>query len=911
MTQNTNVQLKKDIRFLTTLLGDVIREQEGEEFFLKIEQIRKFAREIREKKNPELIDQQKKIIQSLRIEEAYKIARAFTIYFQLVNIAEERQRVRRIREYEKDPSLLQDMSLRKLFHDLREKKVTREDMLEFLSHMEIELVLTAHPTEAKRRTVLDHLLRISLNLASQEKEDLTSLEQETLVKQTKTTLEILWQTSEIRQRKVEVLDEVDQTLFYFQRTIMRVVPELHEKVLKEYHHFYGLRPLKLEPFVYFGSWVGSDRDGNPNVTCDVTRQAVSIHQHVIFKMYQTSVENLMLVFSQSLSFVKVSQKLLKSLKQDSMQMPKLAKDLDRFETNEVYRKKLSFMYQKLFNSIRRVKPCYASEQEFLNDILLIKESLEKNKGRLAGSGGLDHLIWQVRTFGFYLARMDFRDHSKKIKSTVLELFGCEYLDETFLLNKISKPLSLKRPAVLSAGSKDILEQLAIIREIQEEQNQHIVEDYIISMTESPVDVLALFYLARTAGLIKLEKGKVKHATLGIVPLFESIGALEKCHEVMEHLFSLPVYRSYVQSRGNFQQVMLGYSDSSKDGGYLAANWKLYSAQKKLAETADRHGIKLQIFHGKGGTIDRGGGESHKAILAQPFAAAGGHIKITEQGEVIAQKYSNAVIAERNLEQLISAVLWTNLVSKKEIKANKNIPDWEERVNFLAEHSFRCYRDLIFKTEGFLDFFHEATPIQILEFARIGSRPSRRDEKKAFEDLRAISWVFSWIQSRYIVSAWFGIGGSLEYYIKERGASGLEELREMYNEWPFFRSLINNAQISLAKTDLYIAEQYGALVKDETLRNRVHGLISEEYKRTVEKVLEISGQKELLDFHPVLKESIRARNPYVDPLNYIQLRFLEEVRRDNFHTVQKTHQRLVYETLLLTVNGIAFGMKSTG
>jgi len=903
--------LKKEVRFLTTLLGDVIREQEGEGLFVKVEKVRSLAKEIREKHHPDLIAEQKRVIHSLSIEDTFKVARAFTIYFQLVNIAEEKQRLRRVRHYEKDASLLQDMSLRKLFHDLHERKVPSDTVLNLMREMEIELVLTAHPTEAKRRTVLDHLLHIASDLAQLEKEDATVLERDALVRRIKGTLEILWQTSEIRQRKVEVRDEVDQTLFYFRRTIFSLLPDFHEKVLSEYQRFYDREDLDIMPFIRFGSWVGSDRDGNPSVTCEVTRQTVFHQRRLILRMYQAAIESLMLAFSQSVLLVKVSGKLSNSLKRDSRQMRRLAKELERFEPSELYRKKLSFIYQKLENTFLEKKPGYSSEEEFLKDLLLIKESLEENKGYSASSSDLDRLIWQVRTFGFYLAKLDFRDHSKKLRKAMLELFPDESLEEPVILGKILSVSKPTRRSRLSLESRDILDQLATIRELRKSQNKHVVDDYIISMTESPSDVLTLFYLAKTAGLIRIRKSKVKQADLGIVPLFESIEALEKCHEVIDHLFSLPIYRSYLRARGECQQVMLGYSDSSKDGGYLAANWKLYSAEKKLAEVAENHRIKLQIFHGKGGTIDRGGGESHKAILAQPFAAAGGLIKVTEQGEVVAQKYSNAVIAERNLEQLVSAVMWTNLVSKREITKNEKIPVWEEQMGILSDDSFDFYRELVFNTEGFLEFYNQATPIQVLELTRIGSRPARRGEKGAFEDLRAIPWVFSWIQSRYIISAWYGIGYALESYLKKKGGSGIEELQEMYREWPFFRSIINNAQISLAKTDLYIAEQYGALVREGRLRDRIHGQISMEYQRTVEKVLEISSQKELLDFHPVLKESIRLRNPYVDPLNYVQLRFLDEIRQRNFDSKNDSYQRLVYEILLLTVNGIAFGMKSTG
>ncbi|MGH7197674.1 MAG: phosphoenolpyruvate carboxylase, partial [Candidatus Omnitrophota bacterium] len=463
--------------------------------------------------------------------------------------------------------------------------------------------------------------------------------------------------------------------------------------------------------------------------------------------------------------------------------------------------------------------------------------------------------------GFHLARLDFRDHARKLHES---------------------------PA-------QIREELDALRDIRKKVDEGLAENFILSMTETAGDMLALLKLIG------------KRERVGLVPLFETIHSLERCHEIMEELFSAPAYRSYLASRGNRQEVMLGYSDSSKDGGYFTANWKLYLAQKKLEETARRHKVKLKLFHGKGGTIDRGGGESHKAILAQPEAAPGGRIKLTEQGEVVSQKYANAVIAGRNLEQLVSAVVWANLVNKREAEHNKKIPVWEGRMEILSELSYRSYRGLVFETPGFLDFYRQATPIRVLQMSRIGSRPASRAGEETIENLRAIPWVFSWIQSRYIISAWYGIGHALETYSEERGPKGLEELREMYEEWPFFRSLLDNVRVSLAKTDLTIAGQYAELVEDAGLRDRIHGAVDAEYRRAVSRVLEISSQSELLDFHTTLKDSIRLRNPSVDPLNDIQLRFLREIGTER----SEEARRKMGEILLLTVNGIASGMKSTG
>ncbi len=901
--------LRRDVRFLTTLLGDVIREQEGEPLFAAIEQIRVLAKNIRQNPDPERIQKQKNLIASLSPEEAYKVARAFTIYFQLVNIAEEAQRVRRIREYERDPAALQDMSLRKLFFDLKEQGVPGGEVLSFMSRMDIQLVLTAHPTEAKRRTVLDHLLRIASQLSGLDRTDLTLAESRSLTQGIKETLEILWQTAEIRQRKMEVLDEVDQTLFYFERTILKLLPDIHRKVRWEYERCYGPCP-PMPPFIRFGSWVGADRDGNPYVTCEVTKKAAQMHRRLILKTYLKAMETLIRNFSQSEHRAKVSRKLKISLEADEKSFPDLARELGRYENTEIYRKKFSFMHEKLENVLAGDKKFQYTSESFVADLELVKESLELNKGTLAASGDFDRLIAQARFFGFYLAQLDFRDHSKKIHGLVRQLFPEAALTEEFLLKKIQDPSQKMRPGFLSAESKDVVDQFKTLKHIREKVDGRIVDDYILSMTETPEDVLALFYLAKESGLIRIARKKVTQSEIGIVPLFETIGALERSHEIMEKLFSIPVYRSYLASRGDVQEVMLGYSDSSKDGGYLTANWKLYSTQKKLAKSAERFGVALRLFHGKGGTIDRGGGESHKAILGQPYAAVGGRIKVTEQGEVVAQKYANAVIAGRNLEQLITAVVWTNLVSKGEIEKNERLAEWESRMEVISGLSYGFYRSLVFETPDFLQFYNQATPIKVLQTAKIGSRPATRGSKKTFEELRAIPWVFSWIQSRYIVSAWYGIGHALDSYIRDRGPEGLDELRQMYKEWAFFRSLIHNAQISLAKTDLHTAEQYAALVEDPSLRSAIHGRIAEEYRLSVEKVLTISSQKELLDFNRVLKESIRYRNPYVDPLNYLQIRFLEEIRKNNLRPDDPKRQTFD-DILLLTVNGIAFGMKSTG
>ncbi|HXV18459.1 MAG TPA: phosphoenolpyruvate carboxylase, partial [Candidatus Omnitrophota bacterium] len=820
------------------------------------------------------------------------------------------QRVRRIREYERTPDSLQEMSLQKLFHDLKDEKVDFKEVERFLSGMEVELVLTAHPTEAKRRTVMDHLLRIAGQLGALNRTDGTANERERAVFQIKETLEILWQTSEIRQRRMQVMDEVDQTLFYFQRTILNLVPEIHERVERAFDRYYGADRKEIAPFIRFGSWVGADRDGNPNVTCKVTRQTVFQQRRIAFKTYLAALEDLIRKFSQSQSSAQVTKRFRDSLEEDAKLLPELAREMQRYEADELYRKKFSFIYEKLENAFKRKKGGYRTSEEFLKDLDIVKDSLEHHKGALAGRD-IGKLMNQARVFGFCLARLDFRDHKKKVRQAVAEILGPEAGETEFAKKLSSRSKQLKKTTSLTSETREILDQFKTIRDIQDREDRYAVENYILSMTESPEDILAVLVLAKEKGLLRISGKQIVESRINVIPLFETIDALDRSHEIMDQLFSLPVYRSYLASRGNAQEVMLGYSDSSKDGGYLTANWKLYLTQKRMAQVAEKRGIKLKLFHGKGGTIDRGGGESHKAILAQPYAAVGGRIKLTEQGEVVSQKYANSVIAARNLEQLVTAVVWTNLVSKKETAFNKKIPLWEERMSVLSEHSFRFYRGLVFETPGFLNFYEEGTPINILKMTNIGSRPATRGSQKSFGDLRAIPWVFSWIQSRYIISAWYGIGHAIEAYIGESGSKGLAELQEMAAEWPFFQSLMHNVQVSLAKTDLFIAEQYAALVQDASLRKSIHETISAEYRRAVSSVLKVCQQDELLGFHKVLKESIRLRNPYVDPLNYLQLRFLKEAKQGDFKDLGELDRKKIEEILLLTVNGIAFGMKSTG
>ena len=564
-------------------------------------------------------------------------------------------------------------------------------------------------------------MNIASNLTEYDRTDLTWYEYDELKERIKETLGILWQTTEVRRRKISVLDEVQQILFFFRRTILELPSRIQSKTKREFERFNKKHEYKLAPFIQFGSWVGSDRDGNPNVTPQVTYRTATENAQLILKTYLGRLEDLLRQFSMSQMIVGVSSKLKASISKDRKLFPKLAKEQDFYEATELYRKKITFLHKKLENRLHHKKPCYASPEDFLHDLHILKESLDQNNGELAGRE-VTRLMQDVEIFGFHLTSLDFRDSSAKVRGLMKELYGKKAQDRGFLIKKIQAPARRISKKGLKGDSKDILEQFEMIHQIHETVSPAAVEDYILSHAESAEDILQLFYVAKEMGLIRVKNKRVIESHLEIVPLFESVEALGHCHRIMEELFKIPVYRSYLKSRGLIQEIMLGYSDSAKDGGYLAANWQLYRGQKKLDHLAERYGIKIELFHGKGGSVDRGGGESHRAILAQPFAATGGRIKITEQGEIVSQKYSNRVIAERNLEQLITAVVWTNLISKRRLKKNRKIARWEKRMSVLSELSFYSYRKLVFETKRFLEFYTQATPIQMIQMARIGSRP---------------------------------------------------------------------------------------------------------------------------------------------------------------------------------------------
>lgn len=810
--------LRAEIRFLVSRLDKIIQEQAGDPVFRRLEQIRQLSKKARQFGSENSRKAKHSIIDRLEVEEAYQITHALSLFFQLVSLCEERARERHLQR-KQAPA----MSVKRLFLELKQAGVTAEKLQECLDQLEIQPVLTAHPTEAKRRAVLNQIGRLTENWEHPEE-----------------SLEALWQTEEVREQKVSPLQEVQSALYYFDTTIFETVANFYAMFDAELEGHYPT-VKRTRQFLTFASWVGGDRDGNPFVTPEVSKVTAQRHHGVAMEFYLRQCGKL----KQEITHADANQDL--SVPHNLSRHPQV------FQPYEIFRDRLAALG-------RNLKAGECSHADFIAGLEHIRNGLLKQRAFRAANGRIQRLINQAKTFGSHLAELDFRDHSGKLQSAEPELIA----------------------------------EFRAIADIQKEYGEQAANHFVLSMTRNAEDILRLLELARLADMQQID----------LVPLFETIEDLESAAGVLRELWSNPGYRNHLERRGNIQEVMVGYSDSNKDGGYLAANWFLYRAQKEMARTADECGVKLRFFHGKGGTIDRGGGASYRSLRAQPHAAHGARLRITEQGEVISLKYSNPTIAQRNLEQLTSAVIAGHCLNHKE--ESKDLPLWEAAAAKLAHSSFEFYQRLVYETPEFGEYFWQSTPIDLIEHLRLGSRPARRSKTHDIRQLRAIPWVFSWTQSRHLISAWYGVGYGLKAFA-EQEPRGLETLRKMYRHWPFFRSLLDNAEVSLAKTELGIARQYSMLVESTKVREKIFGMIEEEYSRSVEMVLAINGQKHLLENQPILAQSIRLRNPYVDPLNHIQIRFLRVWRKASASERTEQLRRL----LALTVKGIASGMKSTG
>ncbi|WP_201763571.1 phosphoenolpyruvate carboxylase [Chengkuizengella marina] len=915
---NKTDPLRRDVRFLGNILGEVLVHQGGKELLDVVEEIREMSKSLRANFVQELLENFKTKIETLETDKRHNVIRAFAIYFHLVNIAEQNHRVRRKREYERSTGdIIQPGSIESIIIEFKECNVSSNDVMEILSGATLELVMTAHPTEATRRAVLDIHHRIAEEMMELDNPTLTYKERELLKDKLRNEVLTLWQTDELRDRKPTVIDEVRNGLYYFDETLFDVLPNVYQELEYCLKKYYPEQDWHVPTFLRFGSWIGGDRDGNPSVTADTTWQTLKMQRALALKKYRQILKDLKDHLSFSTSIVKVSDELLTSIEEDRINVEVPIADQWR-NIKEPYRIKLSYMLQKINNteaSVSNEKEKYNSPEDFINDLKLIDCSLRGHFADYAADKYVKKVIRQVELFGFHVAALDIRQHSKEHELAIAEILSKTGIEENYsALNEdgkihlLTELLNDPRPLTTvnlsySESTKECLDVFKTIYNAQNEFGQDCIKSYLISMTQGVSDLLEVTILAKEYGLHRLEPNGL---SIQPVPLFETIDDLHAAPQIIDQLFNIPIYRKSIKEAHDLQEIMLGYSDSNKDGGAITANWELRIAMRDITETASKYGVKLKFFHGRGGALGRGGMPLNRSILAQPPGTLGGGIKITEQGEVLSSRYSLKGIAYRSLEQATSSLIKAGLLSERKQEL-KDDPNWEEIVQGISESALKKYQDLIFRDPGFVTFFKESTPLTEFGELNIGSRPSKRKNSDKFEDLRAIPWVFSWTQSRYLLPAWYAAGTGLQSYIQGK-EENLKTLQNMYENWSFFRSMIDNLQMALAKSDLLIAKQYSNMIKDSTIQDRIFKSIEDEYILTSKLILDITKQKEILDNVPVIQESIRLRNPYVDPLSYLQVELLSELR--TLREEDDDNADLLRE-VLLTINGIAAGLRNTG
>ena len=892
-----NRTIRQDVRELGALVGDTIGEQSSQSAFEAVERLRTASIDYRRDEADsraalhEILDGLAPDLQSV-------VARAFTTYFELINLAEERERVRAIRRSSQEQSL--EDGLESAVEELSE--TDPEAVQKVLDDVLIEPTFTAHPTEARRKTVKSKLRMISNHLERLDERLLTDKERGQVERDIEAEVTSLWQTPQVRTRRPEPEDEARNVQWYLENTLFDVVGEVYSELEDAVGAEFG-DEVDVPKLFEFRSWAGSDRDGNPFVTPEVTTKTLARQRRVVLERYREELKRLSGVASQDGERTDINEALHTSLAEDRDLLPGVAEAAEERYPNEPYRQKLGLMRARL-DRVDDVRPGgYEKPAELREDLTTVAESLRDNGGEVVAEARVDPLLRQVETFGFTLASLDLRDHQENHTEAVGEALareGIDYagMDESERVETLTEAMlqaesvvDLQNREGVSETTARVLERFDSLAGWQEEYGVEAIDTYCISMTEEPSHVLEVLFLADQADVVNLPD----YCGLDIVPLLETKSALSGARRIMGTLFQNEAYRQALDARGDLQEVMIGYSDSNKENGFLAANWSLYSNQRRLAEITDDYGVQLRLFHGRGGSISRGGGPMNEAMLALPRDTVTGEIKFTEQGEAIAEKYGNRRIAERNLEQMINAQVRAR--KRAILDPDPDIPAaWIDAMEEMAEAARVEYRDLL-ETDGFVRYFEEATPITVIEDLNLGSRPASRTGERNVEDLRAIPWVFSWTQSRCILPSWYALGTGIDAYLENGG--DVETLTEMYQEWPFFETTLDRAAIAVASTDLEIAQEYANLASSD-LREAFFPRLTAEYERTRELLLSVTDRDSPIQ-RDWLEESLDRRNPYVDPLNLLQANLLAQSHRSDIEE----------QTLRLTVKGIAAGMKNTG
>ena len=891
--------LREDVRYLGALLGDVLREQGGDDLFETIESARLAARS-RRRGDAAAEHQLAELLSGLEPQRAAELARAFSAYFALVNMAERVQRIRRRREYLRSGTP-QPGSLDDVLRRFAASGVTRERALRVLGEMLVIPVFTAHPTEAIRRTILAKEQRVAgLLLDRLQHTNRTPPEDAALTGQLRDEITLMWQTSEHPAVRRTVADEVEHVLFYLIDVIYRVVPALDEAMTQAFGTAYDCDTTNIfpEPFVRFGSWVGGDMDGNPNVGPETIRNTLQRQRTLIVDRYITEVRELFGHLSQSRSRIAVDPEVEERCSEYRQSMPEVAAEIPGRYDDMPYRVLLWFCWARLDATLAGNDHAYQSAQHFRNDLDLITASLRRQRGKHAGLLKATRLAQRVATFGFHLASLDVRQDALVHRVNIGSLLESPaFVDaDAFERATILRRVMVTAAAVNTPRDPDLAKTLDVFDGIAEARRVYgpeAIGPYIISMAQGPDDALAALYLARCAGLVDRDRA----VPLDVAPLFETVADLDRAGATLTTLFDDPIYRAHVTARGDRQIVVLGYSDSSKESGLAASRWALYRAESALSEVADRAGVELTLFHGRGGTPSRGGSKPRAGILAQPPGVIHGRLRLTEQGEIIHAKYGLRGIALRTLELMTGAVLEASATGG----AGAGPPEeFCEAMTTIANTGRSTFRALVYEHPDFVPYFRSATPIDVIERLEIGSRPASRRTGGGVENLRAIPWVFSWVQNRHLLPGWYGVGAGIGAAVELHGTTLLQR---MAREWPFFANLLADVEMVLAKADMGIAERYSRLAGKAG--ERLFPQILAEYERTCEVILGLLGTQEVLDREPVLRDSIQLRNPYVDPISLLQVDLLTRWRAGDRSDPD------LEEALKVTVRGIARGMQNTG
>src|SRR6516164_3016785 len=894
-----DTRLRNDIRLLGRILGDTVRDQEGADVFDLVERIRQTSIRFHRDNDKPARRELELILDSMSISQTVRIVRAFSYFSHLANVAEDQNNIRQMRSSLRAGETPMPGTLALTLSHARAAGMSAAVLRKFFATALVSPVLTAHPTEVRRKSTIDREMEIAALLDRRERVQLTPEELAASDEQLRRAVLTLWQTNILRRTKLTVLDEVANGLSFYDYTFLHEVPRLHCALEDRLNEGEGAAQGELASFLKMGSWIGGDRDGNPFVTADVMRSTLKMQSSRALRFYLDELHVLGSELSLAAHLADVSK--------DLRTLAERSPDTSPHRKGEPYRLAVSGIYARLAATAARLDvettrapvgeaAPYANSNEFKADLDIIYRSLISNNSRVIARGRLRHLRRAVDCFGFHLARLDIRQNSAVHERTVAALSEAARISLLIGALRSARPLT----SAFVKYSEETLDELAVFHAAAEAHAKfgaEAIPQCIISMCKGVSDMLEVALLLKEAGLVD-PSGR---SAINIVPLFETIEDLQASSRIMDRLLSMHDYRKLVDSRGSVQEVMLGYSDSNKDGGFVTSGWELYKAEIGLVSVFEHHHVRLRLFHGRGGSVGRGGGPSYDAIIAQPGGAVNGQIRITEQGEIISSKYSNSEVGLYNLKVLAAATLEASLLQPRQSAPN---PEYLKAMEELSALAFKAYRGLVYETEGFADYFWASTVITEIASLNIGSRPASRKKTREIEDLRAIPWVFSWAQCRLMLPGWYGFGSAVEAWIKQHPDKGMPFLKELYREWPFFRTLLSNMDMVLAKSSIAIASRYAELVPDVGLRESIFSRIRGEWQGSIDMLLDITGQERLLQGNPLLERSIRNRFPYLDPLNHVQVELLTEHRAQN-------PDEQVLRGIQITINGSSAGLRNSG